>query len=87
MNGSATMIPEESSVVTKSKVKSSGTPKFMFGMKGFFGNSQSISWSGFVRDYLGRGRVERLEVGHDGWAKVVLKQNKVKQKPTKDTKS
>ena len=92
MNGSATMLlPDDSSTVTKPepvKVKSSVTSKFMFGMKGFFGgNSRSISWSEFVRDYLGRGRVDRLEVSHDGWARVALKQHKdkAKQKSTKES--
>ena len=88
MNGSATMLPDDSSIVTKAqpvKVQSSVTSKFVFGMKGFFGgNSRSISWSEFVRDYLGRGRVERLEVGHDGWARVLLK-HKGKQKSTKES--
>ena len=83
------MIPDDSSVVTKPepvKVKSSVTSKFVFGVKGFFsGNSRSISWSEFVRNYLGPGRVERLEVGHDGWARVVLKQQKGKQKSTKES--
>ena len=71
MNGYATMLPDDSSVVTKpepAKVKGSVTSKFVSGMKGFFGgNSRSISWAEFVRDYLGRGRVDRLEVTHDGW--------------------
>ena len=89
MNGSATMVPEDSPVVTKAepvKVKSSVTSKFVFGMKGFFGgNTRSVSWNEFVREYLGRGRVDRLEVGHDGWARVVLKQHKAKQKSTKES--
>ena len=89
MNGSATILPDDSSIVTKPepvKVKSSITSQFVAGMKGFFGgNSRSISWSEFVRDYLGRGRVDRLEVSHDGWARVSLKQHKGKQKSTKDS--
>ena len=37
------------------------------------GASASLSWEEFVSDFLARDRVERLVVGHDGWARVHLK--------------
>ena len=43
-------------------------------IKGMFvGSTKYISWSEFVRVYLKSGAVDRLEVGHDGWARVFLK--------------
>ena len=37
------------------------------------GASASLSWEEFVSEFLARDRVERLVVGHDGWARVHLK--------------
>ena len=37
------------------------------------GATASLSWEEFVSDFLARDRVERLVVGHDGWARVHLK--------------
>jgi len=34
--------------------------------------SHTVSWSEFVTEYLESGQVERLEVGHDGWARIRL---------------
>ena len=34
--------------------------------------SNTVSWSEFVNEYLESGQVERLEVGHDGWARIRL---------------
>jgi len=46
-------------------------------IKGMFGsNTTSISWAEFVKDYLDSGLVDRLEVGHDGWARMYLKREK-----------
>ena len=58
----------------------------MITFKIFFSNFQpSLSWSEFVNKYLGRGLVSQLEVGHDGWAKVILKKKKVENKSTKES--
>lgn len=44
-------------------------------LRGLVGGSttKTVSWSDFVRDYLNTDRVDRLEVGQDGWARVVLR--------------
>jgi len=55
--------------------------RLLSSIKGMFGSSStSISWAEFVQDYLDSGTVDRLEVGHDGWARVHLK----KDQPSSD---
>ena len=71
LNGSAKLISDEKSgTEDKKSVKS----KLVSGIRGIFkGNTKYISWSEFVKTYLKSGVVDRLEVGHDGWARVVLR--------------
>jgi len=50
------------------------------GVKGLFGgSSRSISWTEFVKNYLDSGLVDRLEVSHDGWARIILKNKSTKE--------
>ena len=76
MNGSATILPgsSEDENQSKSDSKSSSKSKLLSDIKGMFvGSTKYVSWSEFVRVYLKSGAVDRLEVGHDGWARVFLK--------------
>ena len=75
MNGSATLIPsEDDEIQTKTDSKALNKSKLLSDIKGMFvGRSKYLSWSEFVRVYLKSGAVDRLEVGHDGWARVFLK--------------
>jgi len=75
-NESISAIPsnsETTSIVRKATVKR----KFLSSIRGFFGTSSTtMSWSDFVNDYLADGKVDRLEIGHDGWARVHLKKDR-----------
>ena len=76
MNGSATILPSSSEDESQSKSdsKASSKSKLLSDIKGMFvGSTKYVSWSEFVRVYLKSGAVDRLEVGHDGWARVFLK--------------
>jgi len=39
----------------------------------FYSNQKIISWSEFVNQHLQSGNIDKLEVGGDGWAQIVLK--------------
>ena len=72
MNGSATLI----------------TLTLMSSFQGTFSSSYTyINWSEFVSVYLRSGNVDRLEVGHDGWAKVILESDKNKDNVSDYAKS
>ena len=72
MNGSATLI----------------TLTLMSSFQGTFSSSYTyINWSEFVSEYLRSGNVDRLEVGHDGWAKVILESDKNKDNVSDYAKS
>ena len=77
-NGCATAIPKEQEPeIPLCKEKPPVHTRLISSIKGMFGTSStSISWSDFVKDYLDSGLVDRLEVGHDGWARVHLKHEK-----------
>merc|ERR1719300_1912686 len=90
MNGSATILEDDSSrVLDKSaEPKKSVKSCLVSGVTGLFGgNSRSISWSEFVNSYLSLNLVERLEVSHDGWAKVILRSKQEENKSTKTSSS
>ena len=90
MNGSATILEDDSSrVLDKSaEPKKSVKSRLVSGVTGLFGgNSRSISWSEFVNSYLSLNLVERLEVSHDGWAKVILRSKQEENKSTKTSSS
>jgi len=75
-NGCAAVIPKEPEPVAATD-KPAVHARLMSSIKGMFGaSSTSISWAEFVKDYLDSGTVDRLEVGHDGWARVHLKHEK-----------
>jgi len=85
-NGCATVVNDDPDPSSSSGDPSTPPPpttektgvhrRLLTSIKGMFGsNSTSISWSEFVKDYLDSGIVDRLEVGHDGWARVHLKQD------------
>ena len=91
MNGSATLISnddKEDKIDEVSPKKSSVKASLMSSFQGMFSSSYNyISWSEFVSVYLRSGNVDRLEVGHDGWAKVILKSDKNKDTNSDDAKS
>ena len=90
MNGSATILEDDSSrVLDKSaEPKKSVKSRLVSGVTGLFGgNSRSINWSEFVNSYLSLNLVERLEVSHDGWAKVILRSKQEENKSTKTSSS
>lgn len=75
-NGCATVIPKDAEPAVN-KGKPAVHTRLISSIKGMFGTSStSISWADFVKDYLDSGTVDRLEVGHDGWARVYLKHEK-----------
>ena len=90
MNGSATILEDDSSRVLDKSVepKKSVKSRLVSGVTGLFGgNSRSINWSEFVNSYLSLNLVERLEVSHDGWAKVILRSKQEENKSTKTSSS
>ena len=86
MNGRATMIPSEdegaavasgSNEVATGGSGSKSKYKLVSELKELLvGSAKTVSWEEFVRQYLSCGAVDRLEVRHDGWARVVLKGTK-----------
>ena len=86
MNGRATMIPSEdegaavasgSNEVATGGSGSKSKYKLVSELKELLvGSAKTVSWEEFVRQYLSSGAVDRLEVRHDGWARVVLKGTK-----------
>ena len=74
-NGNATIIPQDAQIQSDTKQDASSVrSRLVSRVKSVFSsNSRSISWSEFVTVYLRSGLVDRLEVGHDGWARLVLK--------------
>eukprot|EP00092_Neocalanus_flemingeri_P018044 GFUD01019529.1.p1 GENE.GFUD01019529.1~~GFUD01019529.1.p1 ORF type:complete len:819 (+),score=198.08 GFUD01019529.1:194-2650(+) len=84
-NGCATAIPKEPESDLPVKEKPAVHTRLISSIKGMFGaSSTSISWAEFVKDYLDSGIVDRLEVGHDGWARVHLKHEKGDSEGTKE---
>jgi len=75
-NNSISGIPSNSET-TPIERKATVKRKFLSSIRGLFGTSSTtISWSDFVNDYLALGKVDRLEIGHDGWARVHLKKDR-----------
>merc|ERR1719495_194912 len=90
MNGSATILEGDPSCVLEKSVepKKSVKSRLVSGVTGLFGgNSRSIIWSEFVNSYLSLNLVERLEVSHDGWAKVILRSKQEENNSTKTSSS
>merc|ERR1711949_72135 len=87
MNGRATMIPSEDEGAAVASGSNQGAAvtggsgqskyKLVSELKELLvGSAKTVTWEEFVRQYLSSGAVDRLEVRHDGWARVVLKGTK-----------
>jgi len=46
----------------------------------FYSNQKVISWSEFVNQHLQSGKIDKLEVGGDGWAQIIPKSKTNKEK-------